>query len=240
MVSLITRLQFWLDAVFSLVNATLFWFSPFSIAFMPTLVWLKMSCSSWCIPVLAFLLPCVCPPPLCYWIYFIAAWVLVTFPLLPLLNFSIACQTNVEDLNAWFWFGYGWVFMWICCLPSCLDGNGRIFTLHETRMSTFIIFGILFSSVNTVIVVKLSFMVAKKLVCTFSDLWAVTRIISTFNFSVIFIGLHDWFGDFHCCSRCEERAWLPVLGREVKHLLLSQIHNWNRCAFPLMVMGFSQ
>lgn len=28
------------------------------------------------------------------------ACVPVTFPLLPLLNFSIACQTNVEDLNA--------------------------------------------------------------------------------------------------------------------------------------------
>ena len=229
MVSLITRLQFLLDAVFSWVNATLFWFSPFSLAFMPTLVWLKMSCSSSCI-LCRRLYSLVCPPPLWYWIYFIAACLPVTFPLLPLLNFSIACQTNVEDLNAWFWFGYGWVFMWICCLPSCLDGNGRIFTLHETRMLKFIIFRILFSSVNTVIVVKLSFMVAKKLVSAFSDL--VTQIINTFNFSVIFIGLHDWFGDFHS-SRCEERAWLPVLGREVKHLLLSQIHNWNPCAFLL-------
>jgi hypothetical protein len=37
----------------------------------------------------------------------------------------------------------------------------------------------------------LSFMVAKNLVSTFSDLWAVTQIINTFNFSVIFIGLQD-------------------------------------------------
>lgn len=72
-----------------------------------------------------------------------------------------------------------------------MDGNGRIFTQHETLMLAFIIFGILFSSFNTVIVVKLSFMVAKKLVSTFSDLWAVTHIINTFNFSVIFIGLRD-------------------------------------------------
>lgn len=46
MVSLITMLQFLLDAVFSWVNATLFWFSPFSLAFMLILMWLKMSCSS--------------------------------------------------------------------------------------------------------------------------------------------------------------------------------------------------
>lgn len=119
--------------------------------------------------------------------------------------------------------------MWICCLPSCLDGNGRIFTLHETRRLTFIIFGILFSSVNTVIVVKLSFMVAKKLVSTFSDLWAVTQIINTFNFSVIFIGLHDWFGDFHASSRCEERAWLPVLW----------VARWSTSCFHKFTIGIA-
>lgn len=40
---------------------------------------------------------------------------------------------------------------------------------------------------STVVVVKLSFMVAKKLVSTFSDLWAVTRIINTFSTFQLFL-----------------------------------------------------